>query len=73
MNGIAEFANLSVHDLVTIYFSLNLVFAEIFLTGNMFLVASFFKHLSAKDNDNLFRLVFRVSRPQSFKELSYDM
>ena len=73
MKGIAELVSLSVHDLVTIYFSLNLLFAGISLTGNIFLVASFFTHLSAKDNDNLLRLAFKVSRPQSFNELSYDM
>ena len=72
MNGIADLASLSVHDLVTTYFSLNLVFAGMSLTGNISLVASFFIHFSAKDNDSLLRLAFKVSRPQNCNEFSYE-
>ena len=63
IKGIAELANLSVEDLVTTNFSLKRVFAKTFFLGNMSLVASFFVHFIAKDKDNLFRLVFKVSNP----------
>ena len=73
MKDIAELANMSVQDLVTTNFSLERVFVKTFFLGNMSLVASFFVHFIAKDKDNLFRLVFKVSNPVRLRASSYDV